>query len=764
MNDFEGLLRRRLAAAEAGLPADPPASLLEYIDEVAVSHGRAHGRSAMLRRGSVSARWLALGAAAVVVAAVATQAIVNIRSAQGPGADRTWTWYATAGNPAAWGLARVANGYVTECGPSGDLKPCTSSDGVRWDVPMDPAIVSIEGARPDTGPLNVLELDGVYMSAVAPSVNDSPLIRSTDGTHWTTVASSALADWPQATFFQLGKLADRFVFVLRMGDTDPGSVFTSTNGLDWSFAGHVPGVFEDALPGSAGLYVRSASDRHAGWRTVDGVSWTAMTYTDAGLPYQPVATPEGGFVAAGSDSMAIIRSNDGLTWTADQGDLVGYPDGFAFVDGRLVVDVTTVPYPHAGIAYGPMWESLDWGKTWQPLLGSEGTQLVGAPYALADALGVIRQGKLVYMGFLDGRTIAPVPSATAEPTPTPTPPSRPVPTRLPDAVRAEWSWQKMGTTSFQAPIEVPGGYISVCSAPGTTDYLHPALCTSTDGLTWTNPAAPDSIRIEGGAPFWPIQGAHVGDAYLAFAWDRPVPSVGEPVRTLWRLTNGVWTAVPAAALDGGRPSGLGILGGKFVTIATAPDGKSASVLASSDGVAWSKLSDAPVVPNGWSVTALGIFIGGDLATGSPATWISQDGVGWVTPQLPAGVRELGGDPVLLSDGTYVDVGFGANNGIVDGLLFSQDGSSWTERPVGLDGAIYALNGVGGRLIVTMSLGGNNERPYATWQSTDDGTTWQSVPGPDGFPLEGGPAGLYGGLEIRTTDNVPAYWVGKLSGN
>jgi hypothetical protein len=763
MNDFEGLLRRRLAAAAAGLPADPPASLFEYIEDVPVSHLRASRRSTMLRRGPVFARWLAVGAAAIVVSALATQAIVNVRSSQGPAAGGSWTWFRTTGDPVPWGLARVGAGYLGSCAAGGEAIPCTSPDGVRWSSPMDPSIVSISGAQADTLPQGVVELNDIYVAVPFPGEGDSPIIRSTDGVHWTSVVSPALADWRQVRYFQVGKLADRFALVWRMSDSDPGTVFTSFDGLEWTVAGHVPGVFEESLPGAAGLYVRNASDPRQGWRTVDGASWNAVTFSD-GMPYSPTKLPDGGFVAQGSSSGAIIRSADGLTWTPDQGDLVGYPNGFAVVGGRLVVDVTTAPR-HDGTAYGPVWESFDWGKTWQPIVGPDGAQLAGQPIGLGDALGIAQNGRLVSVGFLDGRTIASAPPPTAQPTPTPTPTSRPVPTRLPDAVRAEWSWQKMGTTSFQAPIEVPGGYISVCSAPGTTDYRNPALCTSTDGLTWTNPAAPGAIRIEGGAPFWPLQGAHLGNTYLAYAWDRPVPSVGEPVPSLWRLSNDVWTPVPAAALDGGRPSGLALLGGKFVTIATAPGGKSAVVLVSSDGVAWSKLSDAPVVPNGWSVTGFGILIGGDLTSGSPVAWVSGDGVHWTKAQLPDGVRGLDGWAVRLADGTYVDTGSAPNNATIgDSLLVSRDGVTWTSRPVGLDGAIAALNAVGGRLIVTMSLGGNNERPYATWQSTDGGMSWQSVPGPDGFPLEGAPAGLYGGLEIRTTDNVPAYWVGKLSGN
>jgi hypothetical protein len=765
MNDFEGLLQQRLRAAEAGLPANPPEALLQFVDTVPQAHETRDRRPAFLRRGPVVAKWLAVAAAAVVVAGVAAQAIVSIRSSQNPGAGPSWIWRTPSGAELRWIAAELSNGYVGRCDSNGaSIVPCSSPDGVNWSTPVDPAIASLQDDNSGGFlPENVSEIGGIYVG-ISAGGGSASLVRSSDGTHWVAahsdVIDAVIGDQIGVSYSsQNGRLADRFVLIGGPGDSR-GWIFTSTDGLTWTRTSQSPvSLGGDSMPGVAGLFMVSPEDCSV-WRTVDGVSWAKADTGSAGLPQQAVAMPQGGYIASEVRTGRILKSDDGATWRLDQGDLPGTPVSMVVIGDRVIASATP---GGAGSSWSDarVWESLDWGSTWQPVEGPDGAQMVGLVDSRGDALEILQGSQLdqrvAHLGFPDNRTIATAPPATPQTTPTPPPTQRPVPTRLPDAVRAEWTWHEGDGTQFQSPIAVPGGWLATCGTPGAWELVDAALCSSADGLHWTKPAQPGFVEAQGSDPFWPIHAVQSGGVYVAFSLSRPIPFAGEGTPALWRSTDGhKWTELDPPAFAGYQINEVGMLGDRFVTVGTSADGSSGVVLGSSDGLTWSNVGDTPESPNGWSTTAFGLVLSAGV-NGVGGSWVSTDGASWVRATMPAGVTNLGGSPVRLADGSYLGVGFDFSSATHDTLMRSTDGIAWTAVPTPA-GRPMSFDQVGGRLILTMSLGANNEAPYVVWQSSDGGQTWQSLPDPDGFPVDQITPCFGNGVTI-TYGDVPKTWIG-----
>jgi hypothetical protein len=765
MNDFEGLLQRRLLNAEATLPADPPEALLAFIDTVPTAHEQEPARPITLRRGKTIARGLALAAAAVVVAAIATQAIVNIRSSQNPGAGSSWIWRVPTGPKLSWVAAELPNGDVGHCASDdASLVPCSSPDGVNWSTPVDPAIASLdEGHSATFLPENVSEIGGIYVG-VTIGGGSANLIRSADGTHWVAVHSDAIDEVlgtrvGVSYLSQAGRLADRFALIAGESDST-GWLFTSTDGVTWTRTSQLPAnLGGDSLPGVAGFFVTNPDDGSV-WRTVDGASWAKADLGSAGLPQAAVAMPQGGYLASEVRTGRILKSDDGATWHLDQGNLPGTPVAMVVIGDRVIASADPVgsgsPWSDDGV-----WESLDWGGTWRPVEGPGGRQMTGIVDSRGRVLEILQgsqvERRVAYVGFMSGETVASEAPATPQPTATPTPTERPVPTRLPDAVRSEWSWQATDGTRFEFPIAVPGGWLATCGTPGTSEFTDPALCWSADGLNWTESAQQEFVETQGSDPFWPIHAVQSEGVYVAFSLSRPIPFTGSGTPVLWRSTDGrTWTELHPPEFAGYAVSDVGMLGGRFVTIGTSADGGSGIVLGSPDGLAWSMIGDTPESPNGWNATVFGLVLSTGV-NGLSGSWVSSDGASWVKATLPAGVTHLGGLPVRLAGGDYMDVGDDFISATHDTLMKSADGIAWTAVPTP-DGRPMSFDQVGGRLILTMSLGTNNEAPYVAWQSSDDGQTWQSLPDPDGFPVDQ-ITSSFGDRVTITYGDVPKIWIG-----
>jgi hypothetical protein len=176
--------------------------------------------------------------------------------------------------------------------------------------------------------------------------------------------------------------------------------FTSTDGLTWTRAGQLPVQPQRTASGEAGLYIGSTAGSGETWRTTDGENWERVQMplgVTLGVAY---ALSSGGFVANGvsasTNGYEILRSTDGLTWTVDQGDLVGKPLGLVAVGDRLIADVspsalTASAYPDASTFASKafqVWQSVDGGRNWQPLLDASGIQISGRVQSFGDRLAV----------------------------------------------------------------------------------------------------------------------------------------------------------------------------------------------------------------------------------------------------------------------------------------------------------------------------------------------------------------------------------------
>jgi hypothetical protein len=772
MDDFDfEKLEVRLRRVVSGRRLDPPGDLLDFIETVPRLHAGRNKFAPSLGLPAALARGLALVAMAIVVGAVATQAIVTLRPTQ-PGGGSSWSWYAPRGPQLRAIRAQLPNGYVGDCssGEAG-IRPCSSRDGVNWTAPIDPAVATLKDGDADAFlPGNVYEIGGAWVGTAMGGGSGS-LIRSSDGSHWTSVHSadidSVLGETPGVSYYsQLAGLADRFMLIAWIGGGE-GWAFTSTDGANWTRASKLPASWDKGLTGYGAVgFFLYASDGSKAWRTVDGASWSQVDSGWAALRRPAVAVPSGGYIAQEFSTGRILKSDDGSSWRADQGDLVGYPVSMTAVGGRVLASVTATPHDGSTWTDASVWESLDWGKTWRKVIGPDGTQLAGSLDSTGDALEILQgdglQQHVAYVGLLGSRTIASPAPATPIRTATPTPEPA-VPTRLPDALRSEWTWRKMDRNRFEGAIAVPGGWIAICSAPGTDDFAAAALCSSKDGLSWSNPADPGMVQ-EQGQGFWPLGGASVNGVYLAYSLQHWIPFEGEGIGSLWRSTDGhSWRKLTNPAFEGMKLDDLGIFKGQFVTVATGADGNSAILLASSDGLTWTKLGDMPAVPNSWSVTDFGILLDSNTVRRDPSNnWLSRDGVSWTHVELPEGVTDLGGSPVHLPDGSYIDIGWDFATAMHETLVTSTDGATWQALATQPAGTFMGLESIDGRLILNMALGESNEGPYAVWQSSDGGKTWQSLPDPEGFPATGFVSSFGDGLVIKTTDDVPAWWLGTLT--
>ena len=430
MDDIElAQLEQRLQRSVVGHRPDAPDSLMRFID--AVPAGERAGRTAELVRpgpalGPRARRsFFALAtAAALIVAVVAGLGLVALRNGQfgaGPQgfSNGGWTWQRADGTIVSRAYP-VANGYLGVCGANQDEALCSSPDGLSWTTPADPAIVAVEGSGRFL-PMSIAHQGGVYVAigmqvyvastatptpigtpsdgSTAPAAPSTPPIwRSTDGVHWSQVDSPAFSG---LTVSSVAGLATGFVaLTVSFSPDETGVAFTSTDGLTWTRASQLPVQPGVIASGAAGLYIGSMAGTGETWRTTDGKTW-ARAQLPAGVTLgDSFALAGGGFIGNGMstspDGYPILRSADGLTWTVDQGDLVGKPLGLVAVGDRLIADVspsalTASAYPDASTFASKafqVWQSVDGGRNWQPLLDASGIQISGRVQSFGDRLAV----------------------------------------------------------------------------------------------------------------------------------------------------------------------------------------------------------------------------------------------------------------------------------------------------------------------------------------------------------------------------------------
>jgi hypothetical protein len=291
-----------------------------------------------------------------------------------------------------------------------------------------------------------------------------------------------------------------------------------------------------------------------------------------------------------------------------------------------------------------------------------------------------------------------------------------------DFLTGGWGWRQVGEPGPGLVARVANGYLGECIANGL-----PAACTSKDGVSWTLPADPTVLEVDGAATFAGWSVAHGTDGWVAAGTIDP---------GTWRSSDGIhWSAV-AVDLPGLQKARVQALSAGFAMVAQVYDGQQSTsrLLTSTDGAAWTPLD----LPAGVSAPQPGGAVGlvaqkNEQVNGSPVNHAvsSSDGINWQALALPDGVSGLSSS-IHLASGIYVAVGttnwtYGAKT-----LLTSTDGVTW-QTGTGLGTWLDSLAVVGPR-ILAISVIPNTALP-ALWVSTD-ATTWQRIALLDGNPLSG----------------------------
>jgi hypothetical protein len=797
--ELEQLLRNSVAGHR---PAAPDA-LLEFIETVPTRERQTGPIGRIL--GGRLARRSVLGlaaAAAVIVALVGSAALMSSRKPSVPAAESLptsdgWAWQATDGT-LYFAEMQVPRGFIATCGHySGqsmvDETPCSSPDGLHWSVPADPAIVSIEGDGPFL-PIGFLVRDGTYLvvSSPLPGEGQGPattLWRSTDGVHWSAVTRAP--ELAQTEFHLASVATDGF---LAVGTRNVGGPLTeemliSADGLTWSKVGDMP--YDVAVVGGPGVswtprassfYVtgpRPGGTEVGTWMTADGRRWQDVSLPAGYTQVQPVALPSGGYLGVGSSydgamPNMMISSTDGLAWELDPSAPAGSVDQLVLVGDRLVAVVNPTPYDGSN----KVLQSLDWGRSWQPLLDLSGQPVSGTIRTLGGHLEIVGADTIVHWLLSPVKpdpAASPVESAAASvsappsesetpsATPEPIPTIAANPTPLPSSLTGEWTWRKTDGTHFSGAFAVPGGFVATCGHIAGNELADASLCSSPDGLTWTVPADPALIVVPDNGPFWPIHVMERNGVYLAFALSRPLPTVAEPTASLWRSTDGRhWSQVDSPALAGQPLMSAGLLADRFAAIVKSADGTAAAAWLSTDGSTWEKAGDLPTVPTRNGFDSQGLYVEGNEATGSQTgTWLTTDGRQWARVTLPAGATNILSS-IRMSDGGFVGLGVDFVSGGNGTLMHSSDGLVWEADSTTPAGHLFSLSQVGDRLVVTISQP-NNDGPYSVWQSSDRGQTWQPLPGPDGYQLTTMAGRLGDNLSSMTGDDAVVVAVGTLNG-
>ena len=798
--ELEQLLRNSVAGHR---PAAPDA-LLEFIEAVPTRERRSGPINRILEGRMARHGILGLAAAAaVVVALVGSAALMSSRRPSVPAAESLptsdgWAWQATDGTLYTTALA-VPKGFIATCGHNSgqtmvDETLCSSPDGLHWSVPADPAIVSVEGTDPFL-PSGLLVRDGTYLMVSLPLSGEhqglaTTLWRSTDGVHWSVVTRTP--ELAQTEFHLASVASDGFLAVgtRNVGGPPTEEMLISADGLTWSKVGDMPydvavvgGPGESWGAGPSSFYVAGPRPGGTGigaWMTTDGRNWQDVSLPAGYTQVQPVALPSGGYLGVGSSydgalPNRTISSTDGLAWELDPSAPEGSADALFVVGDRLVANVSAKPYegPYAVL------QSLDWGKSWKPLLDLSGQPVSGSarPLGGGGRLEIAGADTIVHWVLTPVKpdpAASPVASATAavsatpseseapSATPAPTPTISADPTPLPTSLTGEWTWRPTDGTHFASAFAVPGGFVATCGHIAGNELADASLCSSPDGLNWTVPADPALIVVPASGQFWPIHVTERNGVYLAFALSRPLPTVADPIASLWRSTDGRhWSQVDSPALAGQSLTSAGLLAGGFAAIAKSADGTAAAVWLSTDGSTWSKAGDLPTVPTRSGFYSQGLYVEGNEATRSQVgTWLTTDGKQWTPVTLPAGATNILSS-IRMPDGGFVGLGVDFVSGGNGTLMHSSDGLVWEADHTTPAGNLFSLSQVGDRLVVTISQP-NNDGPYSVWQSSDRGQTWQPLPGPDGYQLTTMTGQLGDNLSSVTGSDAVVVAVGTLN--
>jgi hypothetical protein len=445
MDDIElAQLEQRLRRSSVGHRPQAPDGLVCFIDTVPA--GSRAGRGAVLMRvGSRTRRgFLAIATAAALILAVVTAlTFVSLRNGQfgagpqGP-SGAGWSWQRADGTDVGF-VYRVSNGYLGVCGGDQDQALCSSPDGLKWTTPADPAIVAVEGGG-QFSPWSIAQFGGVYVAIavstyVATAATPTPILAPSDGSM--TVAGQGYTLWrsangvnwapvesPQFAGLSLtgvGALKNGFILVAASTPEETGWALTSADGATWTRSSRLPAIPVISAAGD-NMYDIAQGSTSEEWTTTDGVAWSSMTLP-SGFAFvgsvQPLAG--GGFMAVGneinSNQAALLRSDDGMDWQAVPYGAAGTLYSILMMGDVLVASGIPGPPAESSPSDLRIWQSQDWGSTWQPLMGPDGNQLAGVAVPLGNVRNGVAirstepatQNRLAWVGKWSGPSSSPTP-------------------------------------------------------------------------------------------------------------------------------------------------------------------------------------------------------------------------------------------------------------------------------------------------------------------------------------------------------------------
>ncbi len=623
----------------------------------------------------------------------------------------------TAGGP---GLVAVgSDGAFGEV----DVAVWNSSDGITWSrVPHDESVFGGEGFLEMVS----VTAGGPGLVAVGGEESEEGIVAavwtSPDGITWSRVAhdeaifgGEGLQAMVSVTAGGPGLVAVGYeISADDWDDLDTwvgvAAVWTSSDGITWSRVPHDVAVFGgEGFPemmsvtaGGPGLvavgrvWSDDVSDA-AAWTSPNGITWSRVAHDEAVFGNEEfqsmvsVTASGPGLVAVGSGSfgeVAVWTSPDGITWS------------------RVVYDVAVF----RGEGF-PEVNSVTAGGPGLVAVGSEG---------LSD------DEHAAVWTSPDGITWSRVPHDEA-------------------ALGGEQS-PNMNSVTAAGP-----GLVAVGSE-GRHDYVHAAVWTSRDGITWSRVPHDETIFGEDGDGRM-VSVTTGGPGVVAVGW---AGSGGDSDAAVWTSPDGItWSRVPHdEAVFGGENSqsmasvtvggpGLVAVGAEFDGYGNEGGRDDAAVWTSPDGITWSRVPHDEAVFGGEgiqrmnSVTAGGpglVAVGQD--TGElefdAAVWTSVDGTTW--SRVPHDEAVFGGEDgqemasVTAGGPGLVAVGTDDSGDFGDAAVWtSPDGITWSRVPH--DEAVFggdrpfmeSVTTVGHGLV---AVGGFSDA--VVWTSVD-GITWSRVP-------------------------------------
>lgn len=442
MDDIElAQLEQRLRRSSTGHRPQAPDGLVRFIDTVPA--GSRAGRGAVLMRvGSRSRRgFLAIATAAALILAVVTAlTFVSLRNGHlgaGPqgSSGAGWSWQRADGT-AVQSVFQVSNGYLSVCVANQDAALCSSPDGINWTTPADPAIVAVEGGGQFV-PFLIAHYGGTYVAIAMPTglastATPTPIVapsdgstaasgggftlwRSPDGVNWSQVDSPQFAG---LSLTGIGALKNGFILVAASSPEETGWALTSPDGATWTRSSRLPAMPGMSLAGD-NMYEIAQGSTSEEWTTTDGVAWSSMTLP-SGFEFvgrvQPL--PGGGSMAVGSESnsnqAALLRSDDGVNWQAVPSGAAGTLYSILMMGDVLVASGIPGSPAESSPSDLRIWQSQDWGSTWQPLMGPDGNQLAGLAIPLGNGVAIMSteaatQNRLAWVGKWSGPSSSPTP-------------------------------------------------------------------------------------------------------------------------------------------------------------------------------------------------------------------------------------------------------------------------------------------------------------------------------------------------------------------